>query len=187
LRIPVAVDLDGLRADLARVPADLWALHFNKRQYEGDWSGVAFRAVGGDARRLYPDLAQRRPYEDTPLLESAPAVKALLDALGCSLAAVRFMRLGAGARILEHRDYDLGVDHGEIRLHVPIVTSPAADFVLDGRAITMRAGECWYLDFARPHRASNSGRDARVHLVIDCLVDDAMRAWLRQALLTSAS
>jgi hypothetical protein len=182
LRLPVPVDLEGVRADLASVPAELWTPHFNLREYEGDWSGVALRSVGGDPRRLYPDLAHRRPYEDTPLLERAPAVRALLEAIGSTYAAVRFLRLGPGARIREHRDYDLGFAFGEVRLHVPVIESEGAELVLDGQRVPMRVGELWYLDFGLPHRAANTGPGERVHLVIDAQLGDALERWMAQAL-----
>ena len=40
----------------------------------------------------------------------------------------------------------------------------------------MGAGEAWYLDLNRPHRVENEGTVARVHLVLDLLVND----WLEE-------
>jgi hypothetical protein len=40
----------------------------------------------------------------------------------------------------------------------------------------MKEGECWYLNFNLPHRVKNSGTADRIHLVIDCVVND----WLLQ-------
>lgn len=175
----MAIDLAALRIDLASVPDDLWVSHFNTREYEGDWSGVALRAVGGDPRRLYPDLAHGRPYEDTPLLDRCPAVRALLETIGASrYAAVRFLRLGPGARIREHRDYDLGFAFGEVRLHVPVITNEHVELALAGERVPMKAGELWYLDFGLPHRVHNGGTETRVHLVIDATVDPAIERWL---------
>jgi mannose-6-phosphate isomerase-like protein (cupin superfamily) len=170
-RLRIAVDLDGLLRDLAGLPADAWVLHFNTREYVGDWSGIALRSVGGDPRRLYPDLAHHRPYEDTPLLARCPAVAAVLRELACVTTAVRFLRLGAGAQIREHRD-DIGWDTGEVRLHIPVVTTGDVDFVVDGQVLPMRAGECWYADLTQPHRVDNRGVSERIHLVIDCRLDD---------------
>lgn len=175
LRLNVPVDLAGLRAEVAALGADEWALHFNTHDYRGDWSGAALRSVGGDPLRLYPDLAHHQPYEDTPLLARCPAVRAVLVSLGCPTTAVRFLRLGAEARILEHRD-DLGWDEGEARLHIPVLTSDAVRFVVDGAAVPMATGECWYADLTRPHRVDNDGTGARVHLVVDCVVNDSLQA-----------
>jgi hypothetical protein len=39
----------------------------------------------------------------------------------------------------------------------------------------MAPGECWYLRLSDPHRVANRGETDRVHLLIDCRVND----WLR--------
>jgi quercetin dioxygenase-like cupin family protein len=39
----------------------------------------------------------------------------------------------------------------------------------------MREGESWYVNFNLPHRVLNLGETARVHLVLDCVLND----WLR--------
>lgn len=185
LRLDLPVDLDGLRADLAGLSDDDWVLHFNSREYVGDWSGAALRSVGGDPLRLYPDLAHHKPYEDTSLLDRCPAVRALLGALGCSTTAVRFLRLGSGAKILEHRD-DIGWDHGEARLHVPITSNPQVRFVVAGETVPMTPGECWYADLTQPHRVDNDGTGSRVHLVIDCVLEDRLRALFASSAAVSA-
>jgi len=58
------------------------------------------------------------------------------------------------------------------RIHVPIVTNPGAYFILSGEEVHMGPGECWYVDVALPHGAGNLGKEARIHLVIDCVVND---------------
>jgi len=93
-RLPIEVDLAALERDVAALPPDAWVGHFNTRVYEGDWSGAAFRAPGGDAARLYPDLTGALPFLDTPLRASCPGVDALIGRFACSLHAVRFLRLG---------------------------------------------------------------------------------------------
>ncbi|MCW2572785.1 MAG: Aspartyl/asparaginyl beta-hydroxylase [Frankiales bacterium] len=167
------MDLEGLRAEVAALGEAQWAPHFNTREYVGDWSGAALRSVGGDPLRLYPDLAQHKPYQDTPLLARCPAVVALLELLACSTTAVRFLRLGAGAKILEHRD-DIGWEQGEARLHIPVVTNPGVRFIVGGEVVPMSAGECWYADLTQPHRVDNDGIGGRVHLVVDCQVNPAL-------------
>jgi hypothetical protein len=88
------------------------------------------------------------------------------------------LRLGPSSSIKEHSDPDLGWDLGEVRLHVPVTTSPGVEFVVGGVVAHMREGECWYHDFSLPHRVENRGATARVHLVIDCVLNP----WLRELL-----
>ncbi len=105
-----------------------------------------------------------------------PRFQAALAAFRCPLQAVRLLRLVAGSHIREHRDYGLGFEHGVIRLHVPLMTGPGVEFYLDGVRVPMGEGECWYLDFGLPHRVQNNGTVDRIHLVLDCEVDDWLLA-----------
>ena len=71
----------------------------------------------------------------------------------------------------EHTDYNLGYEDGEVRFHVPVQTNPDG-LRARGPALEMQPGESWYLDFNLPHRVANGGDAPRVHLVIDCVVND---------------
>jgi hypothetical protein len=181
VQLPFRFDATALAADARGLGDDVWERHFNTAYYEGDWSGAALRSTGGRIS-LYPDPSPDAVYADTPLLAQCPGVSAALAALHCPLTSVRFLRLGAGARVREHQDYKLGFEDGEVRLHVPVVSGPGVEFFLDRRAVTMEPGECWYVDVNRPHHVANSGPQARIHLVIDCLVDP----WLRDLLVIAA-
>lgn len=181
VRLPLQCDPEALQADVdGLAPAD-WIPHFNTRYYEGDWSGAALRAVGGVADRLYPDPTAGDRFADTPVLARCPNTRAALAAFRCPLLAVRFLRLGPGSRIREHTDYNLSVDDGEVRIHVPVTTNPGVEFHLDGAPIEMVPGEAWYLDLNLRHAVVNAGPVPRVHLVVDCVVD----GWLRDLILAA--
>ena len=175
LKLPLTFDPKGLRADLDRISSDEWVRHFNERYYEGDWSGVALRSAEGASKQLYSDPGKDEPFTDTPVLARCPSLQSALTALKCQVKSARLLKLGAGARILEHRDYNLSFDDGEVRLHVAITTGPLVDFYLNGERIVMNPGECWYINANLPHKVDNRSNSDRVHLVIDCKVDD----WLR--------
>ena len=36
----------------------------------------------------------------------------------------------------------------------------------------MKEGECWYCNFDIQHEVYNRGKETRVHLIIDCIVND---------------
>lgn len=164
-----------LRADLSNIRADEWVPHFNTRYYEGSWSGVSLRSVGGTAAQLYPDPTAQGRYADTQLLARCPNIRTALERFECPLLAVRLLRLKAGSSIREHKDYNLGFEDGEIRLHIPLLTNSGVEFFLDGERLTLSEGECWYINFNLRHRVENYGASDRIHLVIDCVVND----WLR--------
>lgn len=182
LLLPITVDTAALVADVEELPEEAWVPHFNTGVYTGDWSGVPLRIVGGRAEWLFPDptVPPGTPASDTVHLQHCPGVRALLATLGCPTTSVRFLRLGPGALVREHRDDRLGWDDGEARLHVPVHTSPDTEFLLDGRRLEMGAGQCWYVDVSRPHAVANHGDRPRVHLVIDCVVDEWLDRVMRR-------
>lgn len=180
-RLPVSFDVARLQADLAGVVAQDFIPHFNTRYYEGDWSVVPLRSIGGRADQIYPDPT-RNDYTDTPLLARCPYVAEVVDYFRCPKLAVRFLRVRPRSVVKEHRDYMLSFDDGEVRLHIPITTNPEVRFMVAGRRVVMAPGECWYNDFTELHSVHNDGDGDRVHLTIDCVVND----WLRAELLAAA-
>jgi len=181
LKLPLQFDPALLQADLQGMAADAFVAHFNTRYYQGDWSVAPFRSVGGRANQIYPDPTAKNAFADTPLLAVCPYVRHVLASFPCPQQAVRFMRLKAGSSIKEHRDYQLGFEDGEVRVHIPVVTNPEVEFVMNGVRIDMKEGESWYHDFNLPHRVANRGTTDRVHLVLDCVLND----WLRGLLLSA--
>lgn len=178
LRLPLGFDVDRLQADLACVPPLAWMAHFNSRIYEGDWSGVPLRTVPGSALPIYSD-PHAQTWEDTPLLRSRAYFQQVLASFRCPLLSVRLLRLGPGAVIKEHCDPMLGLDYDEARIHVVLSTNPGVECRIDGASQHWAAGECWYGDFSKPHSFVNRGETERVHMVLDCVLDDWLRALLR--------
>ncbi len=183
VRLPLRIDAEALATEAFDLPEESWTPHFNSAIYEGDWSGVALRSVNGEPGQLYPDPTVSGDYADTATLGRCPNTADALRQLDCPLLAVRFLALGPGAHIREHDDYRLGLDDGEIRLHIPLVTGPGVEFTLSGRAVEMAAGECWYLNLNLPHEAANRSPQPRIHLVVDCVVNH----WLRRLIESSSS
>lgn len=175
LQLPFRFDPERLRADLARVAPSEWIAHQQKRHYDGQWSGVALRSVGGASDNILPETREAEAFHGTALLARCPYFQEVLATFRCPQHAVRLLRLHAGSNIAEHVDRALDFDEGEVRLHVPIVTSEAVKFFLDGARLVMAPGECWYTNVNLPHSVENHGAIDRIHLVIDCAVDD----WLR--------
>ena len=181
LKLPLTFDLEGLQSDLNQVLPDEWVRHFNDRYYEGEWSGVALRSAEGASGQLYSDPGKDELFSDTPVLSRCSSLQRALEALRCPVKSARLLKLGAGARIIEHRDYNLSLEDGEVRLHIAITTSPLVEFFLNGNRIVMNPGECWYINANLPHRVDNRSDTARVHLVIDCKVDDWLRSLVASA------
>jgi len=176
LKLPLAFDAARLQEDLAYLRPQDWAPHFNTRQYEGDWSGVALRTNPRAHVPLYPDPTSTE-FTDLPVLDRCPNIRGVLSTLECPLTFVRLLKLAAGSEIREHQDYGLSYEDGAVRLHVPIQTNPQVEFAVNGCALPLHEGECWYINFNLPHRIHNRGATDRIHLVIDCKLNpwlDAM-------------
>lgn len=179
-RLALRFDPARLRADLSRLDASAWTEHFVRQNYDGRWSVLPLRAPEGAAHPIQRILTHPgvTAYVDTPFLADAPYLQEVLAAFACPLESVRLMRLGAGSVIKEHTDPALDVEAGTVRLHVPVVTHPDVEFVLNGTPVAMAEGECWYLRLSDPHRVANRGATDRVHLVLDVRVNDWVRALL---------
>jgi hypothetical protein len=177
LKFPFEFDVARLKSDLALIQPDEWQRHFNTSIYEGDWSGVALRAVPDRRLSIYPDPTATDQFTDTEVLTRCAYFREVLAAFQCPLTSARLLRLKARSNIREHRDYKLGFEDGEVRIHVPIVTEPAVAFYVAGQRVPMLPGECWYVNVNEPHRVDNASDIDRVHLVIDAVVNDWLAAF----------
>ncbi|TPV96033.1 MAG: aspartyl/asparaginyl beta-hydroxylase domain-containing protein [Myxococcales bacterium FL481] len=174
LRLPFEFDRAGLVGDLARVRASEWVAHPNARVYTGRWRSVALRSVGGEPGQVVCEPGSR--YRDTPVLRRCEYFRTVLRRFDCHKLSVRLMALDPGASIAEHRDRGSSFEDGLARVHIPIVSSRAASFVVDGKRLHFAEGETWYFDADCTHSATNAGSDWRVHLLLDLVPN----AWLRQ-------
>lgn len=171
LKFPFSFDVGALQADLFGFESTDWTPHFNTGYYEGDWSGIALRAPKDAHMDIYPDPTADT-FVDTKMLARCIYVPRVIESFECTLESVRFLRLGPGDQILEHRDHKLSIEDGVARVHIPIKTSPDVEFYLDNEMVQMLAGDAWYLNFNLKHRVKNNGAEERVHLVIDCIAND---------------
>jgi len=185
-KLAVAFDPSPLQAEVRRFAPEDWVPHFNAHYHDGGWDGVPLRSVGAAAGHLFTAEAGAgssapESFADTALLDRCPGLRTVLEAFHCPLLSVRLLRLLAGHGIHEHRDDCLSLDDGTARLHIPLMTNPAVEFYLQGRRVVMKEGETWYLNLSLPHRVHNHGTSDRVHLVIDCAVNDWLRGLIAEA------
>jgi hypothetical protein len=178
-KLEVSVDLQSMQMEVAALP-DRWAPHFQRAHYDGGWSVLQLRTLGGAVDDVLPFALDTRgapaAYAATPLLAECPAIARLLASLACPVMSARLLNLRCGAVIKAHRDAELAFEKGEARLHVPIVTNPGVEFVIDGERVVMEAGTCWYINANLTHRVANHGDTDRIHLVVDCGVNEWLRA-----------
>lgn len=179
LRLPLSFDVARLQGELAGLTADEWISHFNTNAYEGGWSCVPLRSVGGVAGHIMP--IESDAFADTPVLTRCPYVREVLAHFKCETTSVRFMALASGAQIKPHRDPKTSLEDGVTRLHVPIQTSSEVLFYIDGTAVHFSAGDTWYLNASCEHAVINPSPQPRVHLMIDCITNPWLEALFQAA------
>jgi len=176
LRLPFTFDISRLQQDLHSLQRHHWQQHINKRAHDGGWTALSLRAVDGDADTIVVAEIDPDRYADTPYMNECSYIPEVLNSFQCQQVSARLMSLRAGEEIKRHTDMDLAFEDGCVRLHIPIQTAPEVMFHIDDQPIHFGAGECWYMNANYPHQVMNNSRQDRIHLVVDCMVND----WLRE-------
>jgi hypothetical protein len=171
-KLPITGKINTIQHEVTALTSH-WMPHFNTMHYEGQWTVLPLRSPGGQTSHIVPDLMQHNTtYIDTPLMQQCPAIANLLSQLQCTFMSVRLLNLHSGSVIKEHRDHELSFENGEARLHFPVFTNAQVEFYVDNQLVQMNEGECWYINAQLPHRVANYGAADRIHLVVDCIVND---------------
>lgn len=160
--------------------------HFNTAHYTGEWTAISLRSPGGKADNILPDIIDGSAFTDTELMHYCPTIEALVRSFQCSVMSVRILNLKKGAVIKEHRDAGLSFEKGEARLHFPLATNSKVEFFVEGNRVIMNNDECWYINANLPHRVANFGETDRIHLVIDCVVNEWLANIFNRAEVTYA-
>ena len=115
----------------------------------------------------------------TDYLKKCHSLRASLSLFKCKLLSTRLLKLGGYSRILRHCDLDLSLEDRVARVHLPLSSSSDVQFCLNGQMFTCLPNESWYMNFNLPHEVENSSERPRIHLVVDCEVND----WLTEQVL----
>ena len=157
-----------------------------------DWTAISFHGYGKDPLDiLKPGVLKSSVKVDTKLqyttLNDEPVMKPIneiLEKLPCTYERVRFMKLVAGKVIGKHSDkIDKDIESGNIvRIHVPIRTNEDVIFTLYenardkiGNEHNLKTGHFYYTDVSKPHSVRNNSNIDRIHLVVDCHANSALR------------
>jgi hypothetical protein len=182
-RLKQRFDVIKMQQEVCTLETDLWKPHYNVKHYEGNWMTLQLRSINGNienAVSIHGSSMHNMIYENTVLLEKCIYLQSVINFFQCEKMSVRLMNLHAGAVIKEHTDYDMNFEKGEVRFHIPVQTNSEVSFFLENEKIPMLEGECWYLNLSLKHRVNNSGNRNRIHLVIDCKVNDWVKNLLKK-------
>jgi len=179
IKFPFQFDVNKLQGEVNSLNNIEWIGHFVKHNYEGEWSVIPLTAQEGRTHpiQMAASIPGDRSFVQTPYLQYCPYISSILDLFDCKKYSVRLMKLSAGSEIKRHQDYDL--DESEVRIHIPIFTNEKVTFLLNDVEVKMKEGECWYLRLSDPHQVKNEGETDRIHLVLDLVLNDWLRDFLK--------
>ena len=157
-----------------------------------DWTAISFHGYGSDVLDiLKPGVLKSSVKIDAKLqytsLYDEPIMDPIIDILNrlpCSWERVRFMKLVKGKVIGKHSDkIDKDIESGKIvRVHIPIRTNEDVIFTLYenardkiGQEHNLKTGHFYYTDVSKPHAVRNNSDIDRIHLVVDCHGNSALR------------
>lgn len=124
--------------------------------------------------------AQGYTYVSTPELDQSPYLQSVLDTFQCNKLMFRVHNLVAGGKIDLHRDSDRGLVNNIVRIHIPVTTNDQVYFIVGGKRVIMKNGECWFADITQLHEVENRSATDRWQLMIDCDLNDWWKNILAQ-------
>jgi hypothetical protein len=85
--------------------------------------------------------------------------------------------LGPGAGLSPHAEHALfrtrmGTLAARLRFHLPLVTNPRAEVMLDGHVYHLESATVYFVHHGCVHSARNPGEEARIHLAWDMLLTE---------------
>ena len=167
LQLPFQFDVKKLQKELAVILQSNWIPHFNSGGYTGNWNSIALYSQTGESTKIFALPNIDGPLKETPILQTSLYLKEVIQTFKTNLYSVRLLRLEIGAYIKPHRDYNCGYEDNIFRIHIPIITNPEVEFILDDERLEMLEGQCWYTNVNYIHSVANKGNRDRIHLVID--------------------
>lgn len=162
---------DRARHEVSTARID-WTAEYSDYQSGGWWTASLLNESGDPGDVVIRDC-QPRP---TRLLERLPHVQRLLDGVSLTIMWARLARLSPNSFLWEHRDYGDLNQVDRCRLHIPLSTCDSAFMIIGGQRVHLAAGNVWRLTPTIPHGACNLYGPDRIHVIIDCYVDDDYHA-----------
>ena len=159
------------------------------------WTAISIHGYGANPSDIYkPGFARNDKKIDNklqwtsilnkPIMEP---IREIIARLPCKFERIRLMKLAAGKSLRKHNDnIDQDIENKQlIRLHVPIRTNKDVVFTIYdsdeddvGQELNLKTGRYYYLDVTKPHSVSNNSSIDRYHLVVDCYMNEELKAIL---------
>lgn len=167
MQLPYLFDEQKLKKDLEIIFHGKWSPMLYKHNYEGGWKSVALYAPDGNPENIFAHNDSRIELKPTPSLKNCHYLQEVISSFKAPILSARLLRLSVGSIIKPHKDFKMGYEDNNYRLHIPITTNDQVSFILDDEKLSLLPGQCWYINANFTHSVSNFGNEDRVHLVID--------------------
>lgn len=174
LRLSPRFDPARLTSDLSRMDEAWWENHLSD-YHDGNWQSISLFAPG--ARRSN-QFSGGGAFAATEALERCDYIPEVINRFPGQKNRIRFLRLRAGGEIFPHSDPMHQIDPALVRIHVPVQTNPQVAFCVHGIRLPMLPGETWFVDVRFRHSVHNEGDTDRIHLVLDVVANDELRAMM---------
>ncbi|WP_013334422.1 aspartyl/asparaginyl beta-hydroxylase domain-containing protein [Gloeothece verrucosa] len=166
--------INQMRQEIEEADLD-WQNSSYSEYISGDFLSISLLSHDGDSANTIIRDCTPKP---TAALNQLPETKRFLEQCGLDLMWVRLNLLKSDAFFVEHKDYSELDDKPRLRLHIPIKTNPESYIVLSGYRIHLHENAIWKLNPADAvHGAINNG-SYRIHLLLDCYINDNLKALL---------
>ena len=158
-----------------------WIESYTDYQSSG-WKTTSLMSCSGKSDDLI--IRDGRAIE-TENLQYLPTLRNYLKFLSLDYMWVRLAKLEPNSFLWEHKDYVELEEKNRLRFHLPITTNKNSFMIMLGHQIHLGRGYLWKLDPRVTHGACNMGSTARIHLIIDCYVDEQVQMALSNEWLNS--
>ena len=195
------LSIEPIRDDLSHLASYLDSMNFQLltqiAPYKNNniWTALSLHGYGSNPSDIYkPGFVKSDVYIGSKLewtsLANEPVmspIREIISRLPCQFERIRFMKLAAGKSLRKHNDnIDPDIENKKIvRIHVPIRTNNEVVFTMydndeheKGEGLNLKLGHFYYLDVTKPHSVSNNSNEDRYHLVVDCYVNEELKAIL---------
>ena len=165
LKLPFTFDASIIKEEITQFSkTDYYDIYNPSVELETLWSKNLIEPIGG------PDAPPK--FLPNTALEQCSYLMSILNTFQCKKETFRIHALDPGAHIRPHRDIGYSLEHGKVRLHIPVQTNNQVEILLNNAPVKMQEGECWYCNFHITHEVHNHGDEPRIHLILDCMVNE---------------
>jgi len=175
LKLPFEFDTELIKKELSQ---------FSEKDYQDIYNSSVGLETLWLIHFIEPILGEDRLpiFLPNDALKKCPYMLSIFETFKCQVETFRIHTLDPGASIQKHRDTGYSFEMGKVRLHIPIITNPKVEMLVADELIPMQTGECWYCNFHIEHEVRNNSDQPRVHIILDCLVNDWLKGVFGEAI-----